>query len=44
MSLGINLLCMLVEEGAKALNGRNYDVEVIERHHRKKLMRQVVRH
>ena len=37
MSLGINLLCMLVEEGAKALNGRNYDVEVIERHHRKKI-------
>ncbi len=33
MSLGINLLCNLVEAGARALKGRGYDIEVIERHH-----------
>lgn len=36
MSLGINLLCTLVEAGARALKGRGYDVEVTERHHRLK--------
>ncbi|AKJ63723.1 4-hydroxy-tetrahydrodipicolinate reductase [Kiritimatiella glycovorans] len=36
MSLGINLLCTLIEAGAKALRGRGYDVEVVERHHRRK--------
>jgi len=36
MSLGINLLCRLVEEGARALKGKGYDVEVLERHHRLK--------
>jgi len=36
MSLGINLLCTLVEEGARALKGRGYDIEVLERHHNMK--------
>jgi 4-hydroxy-tetrahydrodipicolinate reductase len=33
MSLGINLLCNLVEAGARALKDRGYDIEVLERHH-----------
>ena len=33
MSLGINLLCNLVEAGARALKGKGYDIEVLERHH-----------
>jgi 4-hydroxy-tetrahydrodipicolinate reductase len=36
MSLGINLLCNLVEEAAKALHAKGYDIEVIERHHNRK--------
>lgn len=36
MSLGVNLLFRLVEEGARALKDRGYDVEIIERHHRRK--------
>jgi 4-hydroxy-tetrahydrodipicolinate reductase len=36
MSLGINLLCNLVEAGARALAGKGYDIEVIERHHNRK--------
>lgn len=36
MSLGINLLCMLVEEAARKLYARGYDIEVIERHHNQK--------
>jgi len=36
MSLGINLLCNLVEAAARALRNRGYDVEVIERHHNQK--------
>jgi len=36
MSLGINLLCNLVEAGARALKGKGYDVEVLERHHNMK--------
>lgn len=36
MSLGVNLLFSLVEQAARALKGRGYDVEIIERHHRKK--------
>ena len=36
MSLGINLLCNLVEAGARALKGKGYDIEVIERHHNQK--------
>ncbi len=37
MSLGINLLSSLVEQAARALSDRGYDIEVIEHHHRKKL-------
>lgn len=33
MSLGVNLLCNLVEAGARALQGKGYDIEVIECHH-----------
>ncbi|MCU0858404.1 MAG: 4-hydroxy-tetrahydrodipicolinate reductase [Pontiellaceae bacterium] len=36
MSLGINLLCNLVQEAAEALYARGYDIEVIERHHNQK--------
>lgn len=36
MSLGVNLLLQLVEEAARALKDREYDVEIIERHHRRK--------
>lgn len=36
MSLGINLLCNLVEEAARQLHEKGYDVEVIERHHNRK--------
>ena len=36
MSLGVNLLCVLLEQAARGLKDRGYDVEIIERHHRKK--------
>jgi len=36
MSLGVNLLLALVKEAATALNGKGYDIEIIERHHRLK--------
>ncbi len=36
MSLGINLLLSLVEQCASALAARGYDMEIIERHHRRK--------
>lgn len=36
MSLGINLLTMLVKQGAKSLREKGYDIEVTERHHRRK--------
>ena len=36
MSLGVNLLLLLVQEAAAALRGKGYDVEIIERHHRRK--------
>jgi 4-hydroxy-tetrahydrodipicolinate reductase len=36
MSLGINLLCNLVEACARALKGKGYDIEVLERHHNMK--------
>lgn len=36
MSLGVNLLMVLLEEAARALKGKGYDVEIIERHHRLK--------
>ena len=36
MSLGVNLLFALLEQAGRALRDRGYDVEIIERHHRKK--------
>ena len=36
MSVGVNLLYALVEQAARALQGRGYDCEIIERHHRRK--------
>jgi len=36
MSLGINLLCELVRRAARAL-GEDFDIEILERHHNKKL-------
>lgn len=36
MSLGVNLLFVLLEEAGRALAGKGYDVEIIERHHRLK--------
>ncbi len=33
MSLGINLLCHLVEIGARSLKDKGYDIEVLESHH-----------
>ena len=36
MSLGVNLLLKLVEDAARALKDRGYDVEIVERHHRRK--------
>jgi 4-hydroxy-tetrahydrodipicolinate reductase len=36
MSLGVNLLFALVEQAARALQGRGYDCEIMERHHRRK--------
>lgn len=33
MSLGVNLLLSLVEQASRALKGRGYDIEIIERHH-----------
>lgn len=37
MSLGVNLLAVLVESAAASLKGRGYDIEIIEKHHRYKL-------
>ncbi len=36
MSLGINLLFSLAEKAAEVLNEKEYDIEIIERHHRLK--------
>jgi 4-hydroxy-tetrahydrodipicolinate reductase len=36
MSLGVNLLLQLVEDAARALRDRGYDIEIVERHHRRK--------
>ena len=36
MSLGVNLLFALVREAAAVLRGKGYDIEIIERHHRRK--------
>jgi 4-hydroxy-tetrahydrodipicolinate reductase len=34
MSLAVNVLMMLVQQAAKALRDKNFDVEILERHHR----------
>lgn len=36
MSLGVNLLFALLEQAGQALKDKGYDVEIIERHHRRK--------
>lgn len=36
MSVGINLLFSLLEQAGRALRDKGYDVEIIERHHRRK--------
>lgn len=36
MSLGVNLLFVLLEEAARSLKDKGYDVEIVERHHRLK--------
>jgi len=36
-SLGVNLLLGLVEQAARALPARDYDIEVLEAHHRRKV-------
>ena len=37
MSLGVNLLAVLVEQAAKALSASDFDIEVLEMHHRHKV-------
>lgn len=37
MSLGVNLLAVLVEQAAKALDAANFDIEIIEMHHKHKV-------
>lgn len=37
MSLGVNLLGVLVEQAAKALDAADWDIEVLEMHHRHKV-------
>ena len=37
MSLGVNMLAVLVEKAAKALSGDAFDIEVVEMHHRHKV-------
>lgn len=36
MSVGVNLLFALLEQAGRALRDKGYDVEIIERHHRRK--------
>jgi 4-hydroxy-tetrahydrodipicolinate reductase len=36
MSLGVNLLFALLEQAGRVLKEKGYDVEIIERHHRRK--------
>ena len=36
MSLGVNLLLALVEQAATALRDKGFDIEIVERHHRRK--------
>ncbi|MEO3387064.1 4-hydroxy-tetrahydrodipicolinate reductase [Mesorhizobium sp. CAU 1741] len=37
MSLGVNLLAVLVEQAARALDAADFDIEVLEMHHRHKV-------
>lgn len=37
MSLGINLLFVLVAEAAKTLSGAGFDMEIVEKHHNQKM-------
>ncbi len=37
MSLGVNLLAVLVEQAAKALDPEDFDIEILEMHHRGKV-------
>jgi 4-hydroxy-tetrahydrodipicolinate reductase len=37
MSLGVNLLAALVEQAAKALDRQDFDIEILEMHHRHKV-------
>ncbi|MET0598202.1 MAG: 4-hydroxy-tetrahydrodipicolinate reductase [Mesorhizobium sp.] len=37
MSLGVNLLAVLVEQAARALDAADFDIEVLEMHHRAKV-------
>lgn len=37
MSLGVNLLSVLVEQAAKALGGDDWDLEILEMHHKHKV-------
>jgi 4-hydroxy-tetrahydrodipicolinate reductase len=37
MSLGVNLLAVLVEQAAHALGGEDFDIEILEMHHRQKV-------
>ena len=37
MSLGVNLLAVLVEQAAKALDSSDFDIEVLEMHHKHKV-------
>lgn len=37
MSLGVNLLAVLVEQAARALDAGDFDIEVLEMHHRNKV-------
>lgn len=37
MSLGVNLLAVLVEQAAKALDAGDFDIEVLEMHHKRKV-------
>jgi 4-hydroxy-tetrahydrodipicolinate reductase len=37
MSLGVNLLAVLVEQAARALEAQDFDIEILEMHHRHKV-------
>ncbi len=37
MSLGVNLLAVLVEQAARALDGTGFDIEILEMHHHHKV-------